>query len=153
MIKLPEFIEESISRTPIPSDKDVKFEVLNCDQVAVTGDRMHLQNIIYNLLENSIKYSGNSVKIDIDYFVDGESLNITIGDNGIGINQSDLPHIFEKFYRGKEVRANGMGLGLSYVEMLVNAHRGSITVQSQVDKGTKFTIKLPLLYDKDTTCR
>ncbi len=108
------------------------------------ADTMHLQNMIHNLFENSIKYSNNSVRIEVNYRTNANNIELSISDNGIGIAANDLPHIFEKFYRGNHSNTVGIGLGLSYVKMLVTAHHGEVEVYSKLGKGSRFTIKLPL---------
>lgn len=113
----------------------------------ITADRMHLVNIIDNLLENAVKYSRQSVDIEIDYRKrDNDNIRISIKDNGFGIPQSEYKNIFEKFYRGRRGVENniaGMGLGLAYVRMLVEAHRGIIRIESELNNGSTFIIELP----------
>ncbi len=108
---------------------------------------MHLINIIDNLLENAVKYSREIVDIEIDYQkLDDDSIRISIRDNGFGIPQSELKNIFEKFYRGRngiDKNIAGMGLGLAYVRMLVEAHRGHIYVESELNNGSTFIIEIP----------
>ena len=84
------------------------------DNLSVRADSLHLGNILSNLIDNAIKYSGNSVNIDIK----ADDRSITIADNGIGIEKGNLPYIFDKFYRvtsGDRYEAGGYGLGLFYV--------------------------------------
>ena len=140
-------IKDCIDKLPVPSDKNVEINILSEDDIILTADKMHIANIISNLLENSVKYSGDSVTIDIDYREnDNETVCITIRDNGFGISKTDCQFVFDKFFRGNSASDNGisgMGLGLSYVKQLVQAHRGSIAMESEEDTGTLFTIKLP----------
>ena len=96
-------------------------------------------------MENAVKYSGRSVEITatasgIDGYVE-----IAVSDNGSGISAGDIRHIFKRFYRGKASAGEqpGMGLGLAYVRLLVDAHGGEITVKSVEGEGTCFTIRLP----------
>ena len=108
---------------------------------------MHIGNIISNLLENSIKYSDESVKIDIDYRENSnDSVCLTVADNGFGIAKTDANYIYDKFFRSRSASDNdipGMGLGLAYVKQLVQAHRGNIVMESEEGVGTIFTINLP----------
>jgi len=85
------------------------------------------------------------VEINATAFINDEFVEFKVTDNGNGIPSSDLKHIFQRFYRGKASAGEqpGMGLGLAYVRLLVEAHGGDITVQSTEGKGTCFTIKLP----------
>ena len=108
---------------------------------------MHLANIVCNLLENAIKYSAEAVTIRIDYRMreDG-TVQITVADNGIGIEKADQRYVFDKFYRSessKDKAIPGIGLGLSYVKLLVEAHGGSIGLDSTEGEGTTFTILIP----------
>ena len=144
---LHDTIKDCIDKLPVPSDKNVEIHILSEDYIILTADKMHIANIISNLLENSVKYSGNSVTVDIDYREsDNETVSITIRDNGFGISKTDSQFVFDKFFRGISASDNGipgMGLGLSYVKQLVQAHRGSISMESEEGAGTLFTIKLP----------
>ena len=144
---LRDIIKECISKLTIPSDKKVEINILSQDDIMLTADKMHIANIISNLLENSVKYSGYSVTIDIDYRESGnETVCITIRDNGFGISKTDCQFVFDRFFRSRSTSDKGipgMGLGLAYVKQLVQAHRGSIAMESEEGAGTLFTIKLP----------
>ena len=144
---LRDIIKECISKLTIPSDKKVEINILSQDDIMLTADKMHIANIISNLLENSVKYSGDSVTIDIDYRESGnETVCITIRDNGFGISKTDCQFVFDKFFRScsaSDKGIPGMGLGLAYVKQLVQAHRGSIVMESEEGVGTIFTINLP----------
>ncbi len=144
---LHDTIEECISKLSIPTGKKAEINILSKEDIILTADKMHIGNIISNLLENSIKYSGESVKIDIDYRENSnDSVCITVKDNGFGIAKTDVNYIYDKFFRsssalGKDIP--GMGLGLAYVKQLVQAHRGNIVMESEEGVGTIFTINLP----------
>ena len=144
---LRSLIEECIGKQNIPSDKEVKMEIVAKDDLEIRADRMHLANIVCNLLENAIKYSREVVTIRMDYRMreDG-TMQISVADNGIGIAKADLRYVFDKFYRGdttKDKAIPGIGLGLSYVKLLVEAHGGSISLDSTEGEGTTFTILIP----------
>lgn len=111
----------------------------------VSADRAHLCNILNNLVENAVKYSGPEVEINASATVNAGFAELVVSDNGNGIPSGDLRHIFQRFYRGKASAGEqpGMGLGLAYVRLLVEAHGGDISVQSTEGIGTCFTIKLP----------
>ena len=146
-------IEECFSKQNVPSDKEVRMEIIAEDDLEIWADRMHLSNIVCNLLENAIKYSEKTVTIRIDYMMreDGQ-LQITVADNGIGIAKADLRYVFDKFYRGdtaKDKAIPGIGLGLSYVKLLVEAHGGRISLDSVEDEGSTFTILIPQTDGKD----
>ena len=146
---LRELMEECIGKQNIPNDKEVRMEIVAQDDLEVSADRMHLANIVCNLLENAIKYSKKEVIIRIDYMMRADGLlQITVADNGIGIAKTDQKYVFDKFYRSENAKDKaipGIGLGLSYVKLLVEAHGGTITFESIVGEGTTFTILLPQL--------
>ena len=111
------------------------------------GDREQLQNVVSNLLENAVKYSGDIVNISITCqdTEEGE-VAISVSDNGIGISPEEQSKVWTKFYRSNaypNMMQPGIGLGLSFVEMIVKAHGGRRTLQSEVGKGTKITIVIP----------
>lgn len=113
----------------------------------VVGDKIHLTNVIINLLDNAIKYNTSKPEIVINTVNRNGSVLIRVRDNGIGINSSDQKRIFEKLYRvptGNLHNFKGFGLGLSYVKAIVALHNGDVTVESEPGKGSIFTIKLPI---------
>ena len=121
----------------------VKFATKSLKKIAV--DTMHFGNVIYNLLDNSLKYTSNPPEVNIDVFEDGNKTNIVVQDNGIGMKNEELKRIFDKLYRiptGDVHNVKGFGLGLSYVQSIINLHGGSIKVKSEQNKGTVFTITL-----------
>jgi signal transduction histidine kinase len=112
---------------------------------AIVADRETLTTAVHNLLDNAVKYSRDSNTVQLKADADAESISISVRDEGIGIRAEDQPRIFEKFYRGGgEVarQVKGVGLGLNLVQHIVDAHGGSISVQSKEGKGTTFTIRL-----------
>ena len=150
---LRSLIEECIGKQNIPSGKEVRIEIVSEDDLEIWADRMHLANIVCNLLENAVKYSLEAVTIKIDYQqrMDG-LLQITVADNGIGITKADQRYVFDKFYRSESAKDKaipGIGLGLSYVKLLVEAHGGTITFESIEGEGTTFTILIPQTDGKD----
>ena len=150
---LHELIEECIGKQNIPSSKEAKMEIVGDGDLKIRADRMHLANIVCNLLENAIKYSREAVTIRIDYRMrEDEMAQITVADNGIGIAKADQRYVFDKFYRSESAKDKaipGIGLGLSYVKLLVEAHGGSISLDSTEGEGTTFTIVIPQRDGKD----
>lgn len=113
----------------------------------VTVDEVHFSNIIFNLLDNAIKYSKNNLEIDISTQIQNGMLALKVKDNGIGMNKETQSHIFEKFYRahtGNLHDVKGFGLGLNYVKAITEAHGGKVRVESAVGKGSTFTVTFPL---------
>ena len=128
-----------------PADKNVDIINEIDMNLEVSADKTHLMNIINNLIENAVKYSGQDVEIKAEASEDNDGVELKITDTGYGIPASDLKHIFKRFYRGKASTGEqpGMGLGLAYVKLLIDAHGGDISVESTEGKGTCFTIRLP----------
>lgn len=139
-IKLKPFLESVISQQNIKIRKPCRISLTCDDEATVTADASHLSNIIANLIDNSVKYSGEEVEIEIA----ADSYSITVSDNGIGISHKHLPEIFNKFYRvpsGNKHNVRGYGIGLFYVKSIVEKHGWSIAVSSAPGRGTIFNIK------------
>ena len=121
---------------------------IDCDaeHFEIQADSVHITNVIYNLLDNAIKYCDGRAMIHIQTRNDKNGLIIDISDNGIGIKKENLKLIFDKFYRvptGNVHDVKGFGLGLFYVKLIIEAHHGKIDVKSTLGRGTTFTIWLP----------
>jgi two-component system phosphate regulon sensor histidine kinase PhoR len=123
---------------------------LDAEEPMINADEMHITNVIFNLMDNAVKYK----KPDVDLHLNVRTWNepgkvmISIEDNGIGIKKEDLKKIFEKFYRvhtGNLHDVKGFGLGLAYVKKIITDHKGLIRAESEPNVGTKFIIALPLL--------
>lgn len=122
---------------------------VTADECLVKADADHLLNVFLNLLDNANKYSPDAPEIDITLEVQENKALVSIKDNGIGMPRDVQRHIFDTFYRaasGNIHNVKGFGLGLSYVKEMVNAHQGSIAVQSQPGAGSIFSVVLPLSY-------
>ncbi len=118
----------------------------NLEDAVVSGNADYLKQVLLILLENAYKYTPNGGKVTISAERRGQDLAITIADTGIGIDQADLPRLFERFYRAKNARYQpGMGLGLSIAKGIIEHHRGTISVESTLGQGSRFIISLPLL--------
>ena len=118
----------------------------NASVFTIQADPIHITNVVYNLLDNAVKYCTTKPFISITTKNERNYLVIEIKDNGIGIRKEDLKMIFDKFYRvstGNIHDIKGFGLGLFYVKLIINEHNGSIDVKSKLGEGSAFTIKLP----------
>lgn len=144
-VNLHDLFDIVTDSTVRPSGKEVVIHNEISSEVVVSADSSHLYNIFNNLVENAIKYSGESVEIRASASVEKGDTELRISDTGNGIPSCDLKHIFQRFYRGKATVGEqpGMGLGLAYVKLLVDAHGGEISVESTEGEGTSFTIKFP----------
>jgi two-component system, OmpR family, phosphate regulon sensor histidine kinase PhoR len=125
----------------------VSFEKMG-DSFVIHGGLVHLTNVIYNLLDNALKYSEGEPTISISLNADSQNVILKVADKGIGIPKEYTKKIFEKFFRvpaGDVHNVKGYGLGLSYVESVIKSHKGNIEVESEKGKGSTFTISLPKL--------
>jgi signal transduction histidine kinase len=116
--------------------------------IYVFADAGRLQQVMHNVLENAMRYTetGGKIVVRIEA-APGEAL-VSVSDTGVGIPEADLPYVFERFFRSKGSRATnpgGSGLGLSIVRWIVEAHKGKVTVESQLGKGSTFTVRLPVI--------
>lgn len=145
--RLRPIIESLTQQFLLKADKPVSFQIDAIpEDIQITADKLHFTNVISNLLDNAIKYSGQSVDIDIRIQVVSTQMEICIADNGYGISPAHQGRIFERFYRvskGDIHNVKGFGLGLSYVKDIIEKHDGSITVQSKEKEGSTFTILIP----------
>ncbi len=128
-------------------EKEGNIELcLNAEKHAILADPIHFTNVIYNLIDNAIKYCDKIPHITISTKTLDRQLQITFTDNGIGIKKEDVKLIFDKFYRvptGNLHNVKGFGLGLFYVKLIIEAHGGKIVCESSKQNGTTFTITIP----------
>ncbi len=139
-VGLRQLVEEIAGMIELKAEKPVSIELDIPEGLTVVADPLHLGNMFSNLIDNAVKYSGDSVEISIKA---GEGM-ISISDNGIGIDKDHLPYIFDKFYRvtsGDRYEVGGYGLGLFYVRQLSGLLGWTIDVVSIPGKGTTFTIR------------
>lgn len=135
------------STESLATERDILVEVDAPEPVLVLGDEVRLIQVILNLLQNALMYTNADGKISLRVEARDNNALLTIRDTGIGIAPEHLEHIFERFYRADAARSRavgGSGLGLAIVDWIVHAHKGTISVKSEVGKGTRFTITLPL---------
>jgi len=142
---LPDLIESVADLYEfVAEEKSIHIETEVPDELVILADRTRLNQVLANLLDNALKYSpnGGTVRIVTSRAEDG--VRIAISDEGIGISESDLPHIWDRLFRAERSRtAPGMGLGLSFVRAIIEAHGGSIRCESRLNEGSTFEILLP----------
>jgi two-component system phosphate regulon sensor histidine kinase PhoR len=146
---MQELINEVLNIMKLQFEKyhaDVKVKTED-DNFMIEADRLHITSVLYNLLDNSLKYSRENPVIEIQLSaLPRDIIELKVSDNGIGIAREYQRKIFDKFFRvpmGDHHNIKGYGLGLSYVSEIVRRHMGFIVVDSEIGKGTTFTIKLP----------
>ncbi len=116
----------------------------------VHGDRVRLEQVEANLLDNAIKHTPTDGQIDVEVQRDGDRAVLRVRDTGSGIPPEELPRIWDRLFRGDTSRAErGLGLGLSLVKAVVEAHGGSVGVTSEPGRGSTFTVSLPLSEQAD----
>ena len=121
---------------------------LEAEESYALVDETHFTNVLYNLMDNAVKYTPNNLVLTVKTWNEKGNLLISIQDNGVGIKKEYQKHIFDKFFRvptGNVHNVKGFGLGLAYVKQIVDAHHGFIKVESEPNIGTKFIITLPTL--------
>lgn len=127
----------------------VQLEIASIDQIGIQGDPDRLKQVLLNLIGNAIKYTPAGGKITLSLGRVGNEAQCIVSDNGPGISQKDLPHVFERFYQGEKSRtrtgeSNSFGLGLSIAYWIVKSHGGRIDISSQEGQGTTFSVWLPI---------
>ena len=139
-IQLHPFVDEIAAAHRMRDDKNISINVNIDNDIMVEADRTHLTNVLNNLIDNAIKYSGDSVEITIV----GDNKNLSVSDNGIGIPSKSIPFLFNKFYRvphGNRQDVRGYGIGLYYVKSILDKMGWTIEVKSSEREGSVFTIK------------
>ena len=150
-IALDELMFDTLGRlNPVADRAGITVEP-SCDELCfVSGDPVKLQQVIYNLVDNAIKYTPRGGNVWVNLFTSRGRAVLEVKDNGIGIPKESLPHLFERFYRVDKARSRstgGTGLGLSIVQSIVHLHGGDIEVESEENVGTTFRVYLPLVDD------
>lgn len=144
IVLLPFIIE--IVDTIKQKNENLFIQIEIDSNTSIIADEFHFTNIIYNILDNSIKYCETKPNIIISSFKDSKGLYLKFKDNGMGIPSKNIPHIFDKFYRvntTKSDEVNGFGLGLFYVKKIVQQHNWKISVENNMDEGITITLFLP----------
>lgn len=147
-VNFADVIRDMVDQFQIPAEEaGITLTVESDPDVTVHADRTQLERLVANLLSNAIKYTQSGGAICAGVREENGSAVFWVQDNGIGIPAEKLPHIFDRFFRVRPSQSNpvqGLGLGLSFVAWIVNAHAGKIEVDSTEEKGTRFTVTLPL---------
>jgi heavy metal sensor kinase len=140
---------EVMQQMTVLAGERVKLNLVGIDQAIINGDRDKIKQVFLNLISNSISYTPRGGTIEVNLKKDGKQAVFYVKDNGAGISSEDLPHIFERFYRGDKSRTHtatsGFGLGLSIAKTITEKHGGRIEVESQLNQGTTFRVYLPLV--------
>jgi signal transduction histidine kinase len=152
ILSLSQIINEAIKKIdPLAHKKKIKLK-MDITDYDINGEKLGLIDMIIIFLDNAIKYSSEDTEILIQTKKSDNNVKILIQDHGIGIDVVDIPHIFDRFYRADSARSKtvegGYGLGLPIAKNIIDAHNGSITVDSKVNIGSTFTILLPLAHTK-----
>lgn len=147
-VSLNEVLDLSVKKVQVLfKKKNITIHKNFTTDAIIIGDKGRLVELFIILLDNAIKYSNDNSNITLDIEKISGQIRINIKDEGIGISKEDLPHIFERFYRADKSRRDtqGYGLGLSIAKKIIDSHRGSIKAESIPDKGSVFTVLLPLV--------
>jgi signal transduction histidine kinase len=147
-VNISDVIQQAVERYAKAADLKKITIAAHVPPAKITGDRDALAELFSILIDNAIKYSGKSTKINLSSRIHNKRLEIKVADQGQGITGVDLPHIFERFYRTDTSRARsgsgGYGLGLAIAKQIAELHKGYITVESAPGKGSAFSVSLPL---------
>jgi two-component system phosphate regulon sensor histidine kinase PhoR len=143
-------IEEAVNQLiPQAERKNISISTEGADEIPkIYADKERIQQVLVNLIHNAVKFTGENGRIVVNTGIETEMVRIDITDNGIGIDEKDLPHVFERFYMADRSRTGGgTGMGLAIAKHVIEAHNGKITAQSTEEKGSVFSIFLPLGMD------
>ena len=129
---------------PVAENRDISMALDTPHSTTVFGEPKKLQRVFSNLIDNALKYTPPGGSVHISIRETNNSIIVTIRDSGLGIAAEDLPHIFDRFFRGEKSRSTqGNGLGLSLAQAFVLVHEGTITVTSTPGQGSQFVVTLP----------
>ena len=146
VVHLPVLLEDAVDLyREVAADKDISVSTSAPQELCLRADRHRLRQVLANLLDNALKYTAPGGTITLRASQQRHQVVILVEDTGVGISPEDLPHIWDRLYRGDRSRSQrGLGLGLSVVKAVVQAHQGSIEVSSQPGLGSRFTLILPM---------
>jgi signal transduction histidine kinase len=145
-VDLMELARKAVGQHQQSSDRHALYISSDLEELLGVWDPVRLARVLDNLLDNAVKYSPRGGTVEVGLAVEDGLAVLRVCDRGEGIPAADLPHIFERFHRGRNVegRIPGTGIGLAGVHRIIELHQGTIDVESQVGFGTTFTIRLPL---------
>lgn len=150
-VNLSELVDKAVEMfRGVAELKGIRLEKNACESAWILGNRVHLRQVLNNLLDNAFKYSGEGGAIDVTLAVDQDARTVVLAvqDDGIGIPQDEIARVFERFYRAEPVRhraAGGTGLGLSICQSVVQSHGGKIDCESAPPRGTTIRVTLPMI--------
>lgn len=152
LLELDTILLEVMGQMRILARDRVRLRIGEIDQVLICGDRDRIKQVLVNLVSNAIKYTPTGGEVIVGLAKEGEYSRLNVSDTGPGIPVEDMPHIFERFYRGEKSRTRtrdgkGFGLGLSIAYWIVRNHNGFIEVSAREPQGTTFCVRLPLAKD------
>jgi signal transduction histidine kinase len=144
-VDLAELVRQTVDLyEDLAEDRGLSIHVDTQEDVWVRGDRSRLRQVLANLVDNAVKYTPAGGRIELRTACEGPEAVVTVEDTGIGIAPDELPQIWERLYRGDKSRSErGLGLGLSLVRAIVQAHEGTVTAQSRRGEGSSFQLRLP----------
>ncbi|NDE54395.1 MAG: histidine kinase [Actinobacteria bacterium] len=152
-VEIIDVVREAVDQAQFSSEqRGITIEIGDIENAIVIGDREQLITAVHNLVENAVNYSPENTKVSIVTRRNGDLAEISVTDQGIGIAESDLNRIFERFYRVDPARSRmtgGTGLGLSIVKHIALNHGGDVKVWSKVGVGSTFTLQLPIAEDEE----
>jgi signal transduction histidine kinase len=147
-VDLTALCEETLhALQPAASKANLTLDAHLARHVSLMADESKLSQVVYNLIDNAIKYTPEGGKVSVNLHADSRQAVLSVHDTGIGIPEKDVPHIFDRFYRVDKARSRetgGTGLGLAIVRQMVQLHGGEVTVESAADAGSVFTVTLPV---------
>ena len=146
LINVKNICEEVVNLLKSKAEQHSVKLTLNADDVVMKAKSNYINELLYNLIDNGIKYNKDGGSVDVKIFDEGGFANIVVGDTGVGISPEHKDRIFERFYRIDKSRSKetgGTGLGLSIVKHITELYDGTIEIESSINNGTKITIKFP----------